>query len=69
MKVTADTSDCKIVLGNNGITFTIADEDGKHIGHLRVGQATVEWRKGKTREGNGKKIKLQQLIELLEAKN
>lgn len=67
MKVTADTSDCKIILGNNGITFHISDESGNHIGHLRIGQATVEWRKGRIREGNGKKIKLQQLIELLEA--
>lgn len=67
MKVTADTSDCKIVLGNNGIVFAISDETGKHIGHLRVGQATVEWRKGRTREGNGRKIKLQQLIDILES--
>jgi hypothetical protein len=65
MKVTADTSDCKIELGNNGITFDIADEAGKHIGHLRIGQATVEWRRGKTQAGNGKKIKLRDLIDLL----
>lgn len=44
MKVTADTSDCRIELGNNGITLNIADEAGKHLGHLRIGQATVEWR-------------------------
>lgn len=66
MRVIADTSDCKIELGNNGITFDIADEAGKYIGHLRIGQATVEWRRGKTRTGNGKRIKLQELIELLD---
>ena len=65
MKVTADTSDCKIELGNNGITFDIADETGKHIGHLRIGQATVEWRRGRVRPGNRKKIKLQELIDML----
>lgn len=66
MKVKVDASDVNITLGNNGITFDIADEDGKHVGHLRIGQATIEWRRGRTRRGNCNKIKLQKLIELLE---
>ena len=54
-------------LGNRGITLTIADNDGNHVGHLRIGQATVEWRKGRTREGNGKKIRLSDLIDYLDS--
>lgn len=67
MKVKVDASDVTIALGNKGITFDIADEDGKHVGHLRIGQATIEWRRGRTRPGNGRRVKLQKLIELLEA--
>ena len=54
-------------LGNRGITLTIADNDGSHVGHLRIGQATVEWRRGRTREGNGKKIRLSDLIDYLDS--
>jgi hypothetical protein len=66
MQVKLDLDDVTIMLGNNGITLTIAQNDGKHIGHLRVGQATVEWRKGRTRSGRGQKISLARLIELIE---
>jgi hypothetical protein len=48
------------------VTFSVADNEGKHVGHIRIGQATVEWRKGKTRPGNGKKLQLAKLIEILE---
>ncbi len=65
MQVRADMTDSKIELGNNGITLTVADNDGKHVGHLRIGQATVEWRKGRVRPGNGKKISLVDLIAYL----
>ncbi len=63
MKVKADLSDSTILLGNNGVSLAIADNTGKHVGTLRVGKATVEWRKGKTQAGNGKKIKIEKLIE------
>ncbi len=66
MQVKLAMDDVTIELGNNGVTLTIADNDGRHIGHLRIGQATVEWRKGKTRAGNGKKLQLAKLIEILE---
>ncbi len=65
MQVKADLSDATITLGNNGVTLAIADNTGKHQGTLRIGKATVEWRKGKTQPGNGKKIKLEKLIDLL----
>ncbi len=63
MKVKAHLSDSTILLGNNGVPLAIADNGGKHEGTLRVGKATVEWRKGKTQAGNGKKIKIEKLIE------
>ncbi len=66
MQVKLDMDDVTIILGNNGITLTIADNDGNHVGHLRLGQATVEWRRGRARPGNGKKMKLQDLVDYLD---
>lgn len=66
MQVNVAMDDVTITLGNKGVTFSVADNDGKHVGHIRVGQATVEWRKGKTRAGNGKKLPLSKLIALLD---
>jgi hypothetical protein len=66
MRVNVAMDDVSITLGNKGVTFSVADNAGKHVGHIRVGQATVEWRKGKTRAGNGKKLQLSRLIEILE---
>lgn len=66
MRVNVAMDDVTITLGNNGVTFSVADNEGRHVGHIRIGQATVEWRKGKTRAGNGKKLPLSKLVELLE---
>jgi len=66
MQVKADLSDATMTLGNNGVALAISDNTGRHQGTLRVGRATVEWRKGKMQAGNGKKIKLEKLIELLD---
>lgn len=49
MQVRLDLEDVTIILGNNGVLLKIADNDGKHVGNLRIGQATVEWCKGRTR--------------------
>lgn len=65
MIVRADLSDATIELGNNGVNLAISDNSGKHVGTLRIGKATVEWREGKQREGNGKKIKLTDLLDLI----
>ena len=65
MQVRADLSDATIDLGNKGVALKIADNEGKHVGTLRIGRATVEWRKGRTRAQNAKKIKLEELIDLL----
>lgn len=63
MQVKLDMEEVTIELGNNGILLKISDNSGKHVGNLRIGQATVEWRKGRTRAGHGTKIKLTDLVE------
>lgn len=65
MQVKVDLEDVTITLGNNGVLLKISDNEGKHVGNLRIGQATVEWRQGRIRAGNGKKMRLERLIELL----
>lgn len=64
MKVTVTNIESQ--LGNNGITLYIADNGGNHKGKLRIGQATVEWCKGRTRIGNGKKIPMQNFLDHLD---
>ncbi len=54
-------------LGNTGMLLYIADNDGKHQGKLRIGQATVEWCRGRTRLGNGKHIPMEKFLEMLES--
>jgi hypothetical protein len=66
MQVNVAMDDVTITLGNNGVTLTVADNDGKHVGHIRIGQAAVEWRKGRTRVGNGRTLKLDRLIAFLD---
>lgn len=55
-------------LGNNGIELEVYDNQGKHRGDLRVGKATIEWCKGRTRTGNGNKVNWNDLIAWLESK-
>ena len=66
MQVAVAMDDVSITLGTKGVTFYVADNGGKHRGSLRIGKATVEWREGKTRYGNGKKIPFDKLIDVLE---
>jgi hypothetical protein len=65
MKVTL--TDVEAQLGNTGVVLYISDNAGKHQGKLRIGQATVEWCKGKTRMGNGKKIKMADFLAHLDS--
>jgi hypothetical protein len=53
MKVNIDNPDVEMVLGNNGVTFSVCQNDETYLGKLRVGKGTVEWCRGKTRFGNG----------------
>lgn len=60
-------TDIEAQLGNKGVILYIADNDGTHRGKLRLGQATVEWCKGRTRIGNGKRISMEKFVELLDS--
>ncbi|WFE58887.1 hypothetical protein [Micromonospora sp. WMMD712] len=66
VEVKLKLDDVSIGLGNKGILLKISDNQGKHVGDLRIGKATVEWMKGRTRDGNGIKIKLEDLIKCIE---
>jgi len=66
MNVQLKTEDVRIELGNKGILLKIQGTDKKHRGDLRIGRSTVVWMAGKTQEANGKHIKLERLIELLD---
>lgn len=54
-------------LGNNGLEIEIKNNNGEHLGDLRIGRAKIEWCKGRTRAGNGIQIKLNELIKLIES--
>jgi hypothetical protein len=66
MQARLDLSDVSISLGNNGLILHIKDNAGNHVGKLRIGQATAEWCRGRTRMGNGKRIPLGSLVTKLE---
>jgi len=61
MKVSVNNIEAQ--LGNTGIILYIADNDGVHVGKLRIGQATVEWCRGRTRMGNGRHISMRDFID------
>ncbi|WP_163513629.1 Lsr2 family DNA-binding protein [Fodinicola acaciae] len=66
MQVNLDIADAGITVGDKGILLSIADNSGSVLGHLRIGNSAVEWRKGASRAGRGKKIPLQQFLAALE---
>ena len=66
MRVKADLTDVSIELGTSGLTLNVSESGGGHRGDLRIGKATVEWMPGKTRTGNGHKIPLSKLLDLIE---
>jgi len=66
MKVNIKRIDVNMDLGNNGLEFEVKDTDGKHLGDLRVGKATIEWCKGKKPRGRGVKKSWDELIKWLQ---
>lgn len=65
MKIAANLKELKPRLGNNGMLLELSEGD-RHFGTLRIGRAKVEWRRGKTRAGNGTSIGIKRLIALIE---
>lgn len=55
----------QVQLGNKGVLIRIADEKGKNLGKLWIGQATVRWAKGATREANAKKLSVEDFVAYL----
>lgn len=62
MKITVDLEGLE--LKNNGIIVHVKDNGGKHVGDLRLGQATGEWRP--TRRRKSVKFDMTDLVEVLE---
>ena len=62
MKVSVKDFAVSMDLGNNGVQLDIYDNDGTHLGDLRVGKAKIEWCPGRTHTGNGHKAKWNDLI-------
>jgi hypothetical protein len=67
MKVSIKHFEVDVELGNNGITFDVRDSSGAFLGDLRIGKGTVEWCKGKTQKGNGKRVSWEALIAWFES--
>jgi hypothetical protein len=55
----------QVSVGNKGVLIRIRDEEGKNLGRLWIGQATVRWCKGSTREQNAKRLSVQQFVDYL----
>jgi hypothetical protein len=68
MKVSVKDLAVSMELGNNGIELDVYDNQGSHLGDLRIGKATIEWCNGRVRRGNGNKVSWQELIEWMKTK-
>ncbi len=69
MKVNIKDLSVVMPLGNNGIQLNVYDNNGKFLGDLRIGKATIEWCKGKTHQGNGSQVKWPELIKWFEGQS
>lgn len=55
----------EIKFGNKGPLIRIRDENGKNLGKLWIGQATVRWAKGNVPEKNAKRLTVEKFVEYL----
>lgn len=62
MQVQLDAKTVSLQLGNQGVDVKITDNRGRQVGTLRIGHATVEWRKGKLGPSTGRKLELSKFI-------
>ncbi len=56
----------EVAIGNKGILVRIRDNDGTNLGKLWIGQATVRWAAGSTREQNAKRLSVKKFVEYLD---
>jgi hypothetical protein len=62
VQVQLDAKTVSLQLGNQGVDVKITDNQGRQVGTLRIGHATVEWRKGKLGPSTGRKLELSKFI-------
>ena len=62
MQVQLDAKTVSLQLGNQGVDVKITDNRGRQVGTLRIGHATVEWRKAKIGPSTGRKLELSKFI-------
>jgi hypothetical protein len=62
VQVQLDAKTVSLQLGNQGVDVKITDNRGRQVGTLRIGHATVEWRKGKLGPSTGRKLGLSKFI-------
>jgi hypothetical protein len=55
----------QVYVGNKGILIRIRSEEGKNLGKLWIGQATVRWAKGAPREQNAKRLSVEAFVDYL----
>lgn len=55
----------KVPVGNTGVLIRIRTEDQKNLGRLWIGQATVRWARGSTREQNAKRLSVEEFVAYL----
>jgi hypothetical protein len=60
VQVQLDAKTVSLQLGNQGVDVRITDNRGRQVGTLRIGHATVEWRK--IRSSTGRKLELSKFI-------
>jgi hypothetical protein len=62
VQVQLDAKTVSLQLGNQGVDVRITDNRGRQVGTLRIGHATVEWRKAKIGPSTGRKLELSKFI-------
>lgn len=55
----------QVPVGNNGVLIRVRSEAGGNLGRLWIGQATVRWARGSTREQNAKRLSVEEFVEFL----
>ena len=66
MKVTVDEIP-QVAVGSKGILVRIKDNDGKNLGRLWIGQATIRWARGSVPEKNAKQLSVAEFVDHLNA--
>ncbi len=66
MKVTVEDVP-QVKLATKGVLIRIRDGQGKNLGKLRIGSATVRWAQGSVPEKNAKSLSVKEFVNYLNA--